>query len=273
MAAFVMTIALSVAGCTTQDDQGLVATGELVAADGHTPLGDARIDRYSLTFWVVGDGGREFSIRRELTSNGDGEPITTNGDGKFRITSSNLALAYDWERDEYVCEAVCVAWDQVCRDVTEETCDTCTDEECGEQCRQECYDVCWEEEVCDESECWSETVCTEECEDVCETVCEPVKYDCNCRTETYEVCDEQCTETTQECEWVTQTYTAYPDLSEVTGTEAVIWMQHPNGGPQRIIGKPFPAQTGVACNRDGECDSRWMQHDLFVMPEQSESTP
>lgn len=253
-----------VSGCVFSEEQQLVAQGELVRADGRTPVGDTLIEQYSLTFSFASDGGGTVDIRRAFSRDESGNPIVTDANGKFRIEASNLALAYDWEAEEQVCDDVCVTWDTVCTDVSEEVCDTCTEQECWDDCTEECVTECWDEKVCDEyGDCWIETVCEDDCADVCQTVCEPVDYDCNCRWETYEQCDEQCTESASECEWVTQTYTSYPALREITRTRATVWTRDGSGGRNIIVGDTIEQQTGLRCDNDSTC---WLQTDRFVFP-------
>lgn len=262
----IATVGLLATGCTTAEEQHLNATGELVGGDGRTPIAGARIDRYQLAFTVNSDGGGDVDIIRVFTRNESGNPIETNADGWFHISASNLALSYNWDSDEYVCDDVCVTWETVCNDVSEEVCDTCTDDDCHDECHQECTTECWDEEVCDDTGCWIETVCEDTCDDVCETVCEPVQYDCNCRWETYEECSDECTESTEECDWVTETHTSDALLREVTKSRATIWTSDADGKRRIITGVPDELETGWECSRDSDCiGGVWMQKDRFVL--------
>jgi len=260
-------VLLLAGGCMTNDEPRLIATGELLAADGHTPLGDKVIDRYVLTFSVLDNAGDPIDIVREFIHDGRGKPIVTNGDGQFEIRSATLELSFDWERDEYVCDDVCVTWDTFCTEVNEEVCDVCTEQDCWDDCSESCYDECWDEEYCDEDGCWTETVCEEVCDESCQTVCEPVDYDCNCRWETYEECDDVCTETTEECDWLTRTYTSYRSVDEVKKTKAAVWTRDKTRRLYMIGGEQNEDATGPDCGEDGQCDQRlWFQNDRFVAP-------
>ena len=93
-------------------------------------------DAYRLTF-VVADG---HEIERTFTKDESGSAIRTNEAGRFRVIASHLALSYDWQRDEYVCEESCTEWVTTCQDVAEEVCV----EQCDVVTYEECWDDCWE---------------------------------------------------------------------------------------------------------------------------------
>lgn len=259
-------------GCgtsTPEEHQRLVAAGQLLTADGATPLAGMAVDRYQVTFVVAGENG-DAEINRLFSEDESGAGIVTDADGWFRVASPDLALAYDWQRDELVCGEVCVAWDTVCDQVTEEIClDTCTEEQCWDECWDDCAVECWDEEVCDgDGNCWVETVCEEYCTEVCETVCDTVSYGCNCYLDTYEVCDDQCVESAEECEWVTRTYTSAASLGDVIGTRTTVWVHDETLAEHLIDGDLIEAQQHEGCNAAGECGpvDLWVQKDRFVVP-------
>jgi len=219
------------AGTPTQQ---LVATGELVAADGTTPVTDRSIDAYRLTF-VVADGNE---IERTFTKHESGDPIRTNDAGRFHILESNLALSYDWQQDEYVCQDICTEWVTTCHDVSEEVCaEQCavvTYDECWDECWDECDTTCHDETYCDDEGCWTETVCSDDCTNVCETVCQPVTEEqCwdECHVEVSEQCNDDCTASVESCEWVTMTYTTFPALSDIVSTRAEIRLTSQGDAP------------------------------------------
>jgi hypothetical protein len=254
-----MLLAVGAVACgndVEHDPQRLVASGQLVTESG-TPLADVSVDRYRLTFVVAGEAG-EVPIERVFTTDAHGAPIASDVDGRFEVRSEDLALSYQWQRDELECQDVCVAWEEVCEQASEEVClDICTELECWEDCTTEC----WEETVCDEfGECWLETVC----EDSCSEVCEPVSYECNCHVEVYEVCGDECIETVEECAWVTRTYTSDASLGAVVRTHADITLSS-----QEIVeADVLEAYRHVACDEDGECSTTnlWIEKDRFVPP-------
>jgi hypothetical protein len=263
-------------GCAPgEGGQRLDAVGELVGADGVTPRPDLLVYSYELTFVVAGD----VEIHRLFTE--DAAPgkrgIRADAKGLFTITSADLGLSYDWERDELVCGDVCVAWDESCHEVTEEVClDTCTYEECWDECWDDCSTTCWDETVCeifyDEDgypyeECWVETFCEDDCTTSCEEVCDSFSEGCNCHEETYEECDEVCVATEEHCEWVTRTYTSYPSLAEIVATRAAIRIADPGGETLVIRGRPLEAHQRETCD-DDDCElvNEWIQRDRFVLP-------
>jgi hypothetical protein len=251
--------ALVAVGCgpSLSDPQRLEATGEVVELDGVTPRAGQLVDRYELSFVVAGEGG-EVTIERQLAASADGDAIVTDADGLFRIVSEDLALSYEWQRDELECVDSCVTWETVCEQVTEEVClNTCSELDCWEECTPEC----WEERFCDEDGCWTEVVC----EDVCGEVCEPITYPCDCHTETYEECFDQCVETVEDCDWVTRTYTSPASLEDVITTEARVWLRDGQSAARAFVGEPLEAEQHRTCNRNGECnlENLWIQRDRF----------
>lgn len=251
--------ALLAVGCgpNPYDPQRLSATGELV--DGTTPRAGQSIERYELDFIVAGEAG-EVTIERQFAASASGGAIATDEAGLFRIASEDLALSYDWERDELECVESCVTWETVCQEVTEEVClDTCSELDCWEECGSEC----WEETVCDEEDCWTEVVC----EEVCGEVCETVTYACDCHLETYEDCFDQCVETVEDCDWVTRTYTSQAALEDVIATEARVWLRDSQGTLHGFVGQPLEAQQHRTCNQQGECrlENLWIQRDRFII--------
>lgn len=262
------------AACGRHDDAGqrLDATGIVVGADGVTPLGRADIDEYVLYFQVADGTEIERRFQQDVTEpNG----IRTDASGAFRIEAEQLALSYDWEQDEYVCEDVCVEWETMCELVTEDVCvqvcEPVTYEDCWDECWDECETTCYDDVVCDdEGYCWTETVCEDDCTQVCEPVCGTVTEDeCwdDCHQETYEQCDDVCLEIVEECGWVTRTYTSYPELSEVVSTRAEIHLRDSDGNPHIVAGETLEARQAKDCDGD-RCEplNLWEQRDRFVVP-------
>jgi hypothetical protein len=261
-------------GCGHPEDLGqqLSATGTVVASDGVTPLDRTEIDAYVIYFQVA-DGTE---IARELTDDVQ-EPrgITTDVEGRFHIEATHLALSYDWEQDEWVCQDICTLWETSCEMVTEEVCvDVCevvTYDECWDECWDECTTTCWDEVVCDdEGYCWTETICEDDCTTVCEPVCGTVtEEECypECHDETYEVCEDVCVESVEECGWVTRTYTSYPEFSEIVGTRTEIVLRDDAGQTHVVPGETLEAGRAQRCD-DGACEplSVWLQRDRFVAP-------
>lgn len=267
------TVVLS--ACNPSDSQGqrIGATGIVVASDGKTPLSGVEVDAYVVYFQVSEDVEIERRFEQDVT---EPDGIRTDGAGTFRIEAANLALSYDWERDEWVCSEHCTDWDTYCELVTEDVCtDYCepvTYEDCWDECWEECETVCYDEVVCDDDgNCWDETVCEEECSSSsCETVCETVTEDeCyqECNEETYEVCEDVCMETVEECDWVTRTYTSYPELSEVLSTRSELILRDAEGAAHVIPGDTLEAGQAEKCDED-RCVpiDLWHQRDRFIVP-------
>lgn len=265
------------------DAQALTVAGQLLESDGVTPRAGQVIDHYTLTFVV--DGG--FEIERTFVHDEAGAPLVTDTSGHFALSATDLALSYDWQRDEYVCEDVCTLWAEDCYLVTEPVCvDECeivTYDACYESCWDECSTTCYDETVCETyydeygpyEVCWTETYCDDDCTTYCDTWCEPVTEQvCTsvCHDETYERCDDICLETESVCEWVTRTYTSYPSLQDVDRTEARVRVRGTGGAPLTLTGDPLEARQAEACTRreDGttRCVARneWRQNDVFVLP-------
>lgn len=254
---------LSFSGCFPEPPtQHLVATGEVVAADGTTPVPNQSIEVYRLTF-VVADGNE---IERTFTRDESGDPIRTDQAGRFRVVASDLALSYDWQQEEYVCEDVCTEWVTTCQDVAVdvcvEQCEVVTHDECWDDCWDECETVCSDETVCDDEGCWTETVCQDECTTTCEQVCEPVTEEqCwdECHVEIVEQCNDDCATSVESCEWVTMTYTTFPELSDIVATRAEIRLTAQGGAPRWITGVTL--ETGEKAGAD-----EWVTSDRFTLP-------
>ncbi len=262
----VLLLAVAALGCGSTEGearrQRLVASGTLLASDGVTPVAGAPIDRYELTFSFAGEVGEAF-VERRFSDDGAGSPIVTDDSGRFQITTSDLALSYDWERDELVCQNVCQSWDTICHDVTEEVCtDTCTEEQCWSDCWDDCTLDCYDEWVCDEYDCWTETTCEETCIEVCDTVCDVVSYPCNCYWDTYQQCHDECVATVEECDWVTRSYTTNPALQDIVSTQARLWPA--DEGP--VGGKTVEAYQHESCADTCQPTNLWIQKDRFVLP-------
>ena len=265
-----LALGATLVACGSDDDhQRLTATGTLLDGEGN-PLAGSEISRYDLTFVLNGEEG-PVSIQRSFDDDGTGSPLITDANGRFHVTSNDLALAYDYQRDEWVCEDVCTAWETVCYEVTEEVClDTCAEDQCWDECWDDCDVDCYDETVCDEyGDCWTETVCDESCTEVCDTVCETVAYPCNCYLETYDQCDDECVQIVEECGWVTRTYTAFPALNEISTTEAELQLTDGTW----ISGVPIEAFQQDTCQDDGKCElvNLWVQKDLFTVESASTS--
>jgi len=260
-------------GLNLDEGQRLAAAGQIVAADGLTPVAALPVERYQLTFVVAGQSGdAEITRTFEQTAPGSaGAAIVTDSAGWFRIETEDLALSYDWQRDELICSDVCASWETVCEQMTEEVCsDICSEDRCGDECWDECSTECWDETYCDDDGCWTEPVCEDFCTVVCDVVCETVSYLCNCSLETHDVCDDVCGEVVEECDWETRTYTAYPALGEVVSTRADIRIRRDGDSEQvTIAGDPLEAFQYVGCDAAGECEptNLWVQKDRFVLPE------
>ncbi len=262
----ILLLAVATMGCGSKGSpelrQRLVASGTLLANDGVTPLVGTQVDRYELTFSFAGEAGEAF-VERKFLDDGASAPIVTDESGRFQVTASDLALSYDWERDEEVCQNVCQSWDTICHDVTEEVCtSTCTDQQCWIECWDDCWTECYDEWVCDEYDCWTETVCEEYCTEICDEVCETVSYPCNCYWDTYEQCHDECVATAQECHWVTRTYTTHPALHDIVSTRASVWLSDQGS----ISGKTVEAYQHQVCAESCERTELWIQKDRFVLP-------
>ena len=203
---------LVLAGCSPGDGQRLLASGEVLQADG-SPARDLAIDTYAITFHLQNG----VAIERRFESRGPEDGVVTDGAGLFRIDARDVALSYDWERDEWVCEDVCTTWETTCALVTDyvcvDDCEVVTYDECWDECWEDCESVCWDETVCDAwGDCWTETTCDEDCTSSCDTVCGTVTEEVceqDCWTEENEVCEDVCLEIVEECGWVTRTYTSH----------------------------------------------------------------
>lgn len=254
-------------GCSPHEPQRLEATGQLVAADGQTPLPNTAVDDYELTFKLLGENG-EVSISRAFEQDAEGDRITTDPQGIFRIEARDLRLSYDWSREELECRDECIAWETLCETVTEEVCySTCSEEQCWDECYDDCYTDCWEEEYCDDDGCWGETVCEDDCVEVCEPTCETVSYACDCQWESYEVCSDSCVLTEEVCEWVTRWYTAYPALSEVQSTTAAVRLPDKAGNLRILKGDNINAHQHQQCDENGCLPiPLWVQDDRFRVP-------
>lgn len=249
--------------------QHLDASGIVVTADG-APARNVAIESYTVYFHVAG-----FEIERRFQDDGDGaRGIHTDEEGLFFVSGRDLALSYDWEQDEWVCEDVCVAWETTCAPVTEEVCvqhcEPVTYDECWDECWEECTPYCYDETVCDDYGCWTETVCEEECTTSCETVCGTVTEDeCwdECWDETYEECTDVCLESVEECGWVTRVYTEHPALSEVIETRTEIRLRDESGNVEIVPGETIEARQAEDCSGD-RCEllDVWVQRDRFVLP-------
>jgi hypothetical protein len=131
-------IGVSLSGCSADDDrQRLDAEVVVVDADG-APVAGADIDAYVVYFGVADGHEMERRFVEDVT-----EPpgIRTDDAGRFEVAAPDLALSYDWQRDEYVCEDVCIEWGTSCAPVTEQVCV----EQCEDVTYEECWDDCWEE--------------------------------------------------------------------------------------------------------------------------------
>jgi hypothetical protein len=266
-----MLFGAALAGCAPDGaEQRLIATGELLAADGETPLVGARINKYRLTFLLEGEAG-PVQIQRDFRSDAAGHPIVCNAQGRFAIANDDLALAYEWERDERMCGTVCVAWDTVCHEVREEVClSSCSEDTCWDECWDECTPECWDETVCDDvGDCWAETVCVDSCVEECAPVCETTSYPCECFWDSHERCSDECVEHAEQCEWVTRVYTTHPALDRVDATRAELWLDG-DGDTRRVIGTPIEAHQFRGCDDAGRCTplDLWVQRDRFVAPPQ-----
>lgn len=254
---------LLVAACGGEPDDGqrLVATGTLLAEDG-TPLSGRSIDEYELTFSVLAENDSVVDISRTFSDDGAGEPLVADVDGRFQVSTLDLALTYDWVQDEYVCDEVCVAWDTFCYEVTEEVClDTCSEEQCWEDCWDDCVVDCYDEVVCDDYDCWTETYCDETCTPVCENVCDVVSYPCNCYLDSYDVCEDQCVDTVQECGWIEVTYTSLAELEQILNTHARIRVDG-----ETLDGDTVEAFQHAMCDETCQTVNLWIQNDRFFMP-------
>ncbi len=257
-------------GCSDEplEPQRLIASGQVMAADGVTPLAGFDVNRYELTFVVASERG-EFEVARGFAKSSSGADIVTDEAGRFEIESDDLALAYTWEEDELVCGDVCARWETVCDVITEEIClDSCWGEDCWDECWDECTTECWDETVCDDEGCWIETVCEDSCYEVCDTVCQEVAYPCNCYTDSYEVCGDECVAVVEECNWVTRTYSAPASLDEVRSTHADIWVADLAGAEHVIGGDLLEAFQHQRCDAERRCEntSLWIQKDRFTIP-------
>lgn len=277
---FLPLIAISCA--TEEPTQRLIAVGQLLDADG-TPRANAPIERYQLTFVLDGEVEIERTFRHDAIG---AQGIVTDEQGMFRITDDDLALSYDWQQDEYVCQDVCVEVVTECYEVEEdvcvEQCDVVTYEDCYDECYEDCTTTCYDELVCttytdDEGneweECYTETVCEDDCTSTCEPVCGTVTEEqCwdDCHVEVYEQCDDHCVATEEHCDWVTRTYTSYPELSEVIDTRATITVLDADGAEQTIEGDPLDGREDQECTEsdDGPPSCKrlgvWLQRDRFM---------
>lgn len=264
-------VGFSLSACAADDGQRLDAEAVVIGADG-APLAEARVDAYVVYFQVAGGPEIERRFADDVT-----EPpgIRTDAEGRFEVAASHLALSYDWERDEYVCEDVCTAWQTSCTPVTEtvcvEQCEDVTYEDCWDECWDECETVCYDETVCDEDgNCWTETTCDDVCTPVCDTVCGTVTetqcYD-DCWEETYDQCEDVCLELVEECGWVTRVYTSYPELSEIVSARSEIFLRDAEGQGRAVPGEALESRQEQRCE-DDRCEpvNVWVQRDRFVVP-------
>lgn len=265
-------LGVSLSACFPDDTrQHLDAEGTVLDAEG-APLAAAKIDAYVVYFQVA--DGTEIERRFDEDVTGP-SGIHTDASGRFHVTSADLALSYDWQRDEYVCEDICTTWETTCTSVTEQVCvpqcETVTYDTCWDECEDDCVTSCYDVPACDEDgNCWSETVCTEDCTPICVTVCGTVTenqcYD-ECWDETYDVCEDVCLASVEECDWVTRTYTSYPALSEVVAARSEIVLRDATGESRTIAGETVVSEQDQQC--DGErCEplNVWLQRDDFVAP-------
>jgi hypothetical protein len=265
-------LGVSLSACFADDTwQRLDAEGTVLDTEG-APLAAAEIDAYVVYFQVA--DGTEIK-RRFVEDSSSPLGIHTDSAGRFKVTAPNLALSYDWQRDEYVCEDICTLWETTCNTVTEEVCvqqcETVTYDACWDECESVCVTSCYDDTYCDEDgNCWTETVCGEECSPSCVTVCGPVTEDqCydECWDETYDVCEDVCIESVEECAWVTRTYTSYPALSEVVAARSEIVLRDATGESHTVAGEAVVSKQKQQC--DGErCEplNVWQQQDNFVVP-------
>lgn len=266
-------IGVSLSACLAGEDgrQRLDAEAIVVDAEG-APLAGVEVDAY-VVYFQVADG---IEIERRFVEDVTGPAGIRTGDaGRFQVAAADLALSYDWQRDEYVCEELCTDWGTSCAVVTEqvcvEQCDEVTQDQCWDECSDDCQTTCYDDLVCDEEgNCWTETVCVDDCTTTCTTVCGPVTehvcYD-ECWEETYEQCDDVCLATVEECAWVTRTYTSYPDLSEVLSTRSELSLRDADGQERVVPGETLESRQGQRCS-DDRCEpiDVWLQRDRFVVP-------
>lgn len=265
-------IGVSLSACLPDDARQRLDAGAVVVDATGAPLAGAEIEAY-VVYFEVADG---FEIERRFVEDVT-EPagIRTDEAGRFLVAASDLALSYDWQRDEQVCEDLCSEWQTSCQEVTEEVCvercEEVTYDDCSQECWDDCETVCYDQTVCDEEgNCWSETVCEDQCTSTCEEVCGPVtEYDCydECRVETYEECSDVCLEMVQECRWVTRTYTSYPELSEVVATRSELILRDADSQVHVTVGETLESRQGQKCD-DERCEplNVWIQQDRFVVP-------
>lgn len=266
-----LTIGLSLSACTAVDPRQRLDAEAVVVDPGGAPLAGVEVDAYAVYFQVA-DGTE---IERRFVEDVAGPAgIRTDAAGRFRVSAADLALSYDWERDEYVCEDICTAWETSCAPVTEtvcvEHCEQVTYDDCWDECWEECETVCYDDTYCDEDGCWTETVCDDVCTTACDTVCGPVTETVcqdECWEETYEQCEDVCLEIVQECGWVTRVYTSYPDLFEVVSARSELFLRDAGGEPRVVLGEALESGQARRCT-DERCEpvNVWRQRDRFVVP-------